>query len=79
MHNTITVWFLRAKRLWKKVQGCLHRHFHFNFSLKRKDDPDDPLLSLNVKGQIPREVIAFLSVLGALTLLCGIWKLLRKL
>lgn len=79
MNNTITVWAVKAKRLCKKVRNSLHRHFNINLSLKRKEDPENPLLSVNVKGEIPREVIAFLAVLGGITLLVGIWKILRKL
>lgn len=76
--NNITVWAVKAKRLCKKMRACLHRHFNINLSLKRKEDPENPLLAINVKGEIPREIIAFLSILGGITLLVGIWKILRK-
>lgn len=79
MNSNITVWAVKAKRLCKKMGACLHRHFNINLSLKRKGNPENPLLAVNVKGEIPREVIAFLAVLGGITLLVGIWKILRKL
>lgn len=78
MHSKITVWALKAKRLCKKVCTSLSRRFNINLSLKRKSDPEHPLVTVNVRGEIPREVVAFLSILGAITLLVGIWKLIRK-
>ena len=79
MNKKITVAKVKAKRLCKKAKSLLHRHFNITFSLKRKRDPETPLLSVNVKGEIPREIVAFLAILGGITLLCGIWKLLRKI
>lgn len=78
MNEKITVWKVQAKRFCKKAKNALHRHFNITFSLKRKKDPENPLLSVNVKGEIPRELIAFLAILGGITLLWGIWKLIRR-
>ena len=79
MNKTITVFAVKAKRLCKKIRTSLSRRFNINLSLKRKSDPDNPLVAVNIKGEIPLEVVAFLSILGGITLLFGIWKLLRKL
>lgn len=77
MNKTITVLAVKAKRLCKKICTSLSRHFNINLALKRKKD-ESPLLSVNIKGEIPREVVAFLAVLGGITLLVGVWKLIRK-
>lgn len=78
MNKTITVFAVKVKRLCKKIRASLSRFFNINFSLKRKGDPEHPLVTVNVKGEIPREVVAFLSILGGITLLVGIWKIVRK-
>lgn len=75
--NNITVWAVRAKRLCKKLRAMISRHFNIHFALKRKKD-EDPLLSVNIKGEIPREVVAFFAVLGAFTAIGVIWKVIRK-
>lgn len=77
--HTVTVLAVKARRLCKKLCSSLSRHFNINLSLKRKNDPEHPLVSVNVKGEIPREVVAFLAVLGGITLLCTVCKLIRKL
>lgn len=79
MNEKITVWKVKAKRFCKKAKNALHRHFDVTFSLKRKKDPENPLLSVNVKGEIPRELIAFLALLGSITLVWGLWKIIRKI
>lgn len=79
MNEKITVAKVKAKRFCKKVKNALSRHFNFSFSLKRKKDPENPLLSVNVRGEIPREVVAFLAVLGSITLVWSLWKLIRKI
>lgn len=79
MNKKITVAKVKAKRLQKKARALLHRRFNITLSLKRKKDPENPLLAVNVKGEIPREVVALLSILGGITLLWGIWKLIKKM
>lgn len=76
--NNITVWAVRAKRLGKKLRALLSRHFNINLSLKRKKD-ESPLLSVNVKGEIPREVVAFFAVLGVFAAIRCVWKIIRRL
>ena len=79
MNEKITIAKVKAKRFCKKAKNALNRHFNITFSLKRKKDPENPLLSVNVKGEIPREIVAFLAVLGGITLVWSIWKLIRKM
>ena len=69
---------LNTKRAAKKLRGLLSRHFNLNFSLKRKSEPENPLLSVNIKGEIPREVVAFFAAIGVITALCAVWKIARK-
>lgn len=78
MNRKITLAKVRAKRLGKKARAALSRRFDFTISLKNKRDAEHPLLSLNLKGEIPREVVAFLAVLGLLTALWAVVKLVRK-
>lgn len=69
------------KKAKNKICGFfkkLSRHFDFTLSLRRKKD-ENPLVSFNVKGEIPREVVAFLAVLGTITALWGMIKLLKKM
>lgn len=56
----------------------LSRKFDFTLSLRRKKE-EKPLVSFNVKGEIPHEIVAFFALLGAVTALWGIIKILRKL
>ena len=79
MNEKITIAKVKARRFCKKAKNALNRHFNITFSLKRKKDPENPLLSVNVKGEIPREIVAFLAVLGGITLVWSIWKLIRKM
>ena len=55
----------------------LSRKFDFTLSLRRKKE-ERPLVSFNVKGEIPHEIAAFFALLGAMTALWGIIKILRK-
>ena len=79
MNDKITRAKLGAKRFGKKLRGILSRRFNINLSLKRKSEPDDPLLSVNVKGEIPREVVAFFAAIGVITALWAVWKILRRI
>ncbi len=79
MNEKITIAKVKAKRFCKKAKSALNRHFNITLSLKRKKDSENPLLSVNVKGEIPREFVAFLAILGGITLLFGIWKLIKKI
>lgn len=79
MNRKITVAKVKVKRLEKKARAALNRHFNITLSLKRKKDPEHPLLSLNLKGEIPREAVAFFALLGALTCLYAILKLIRRI
>lgn len=79
MNHKITKVKLNAKRLCKKLRGVLSRHFDMNFSLKRKSDPENPVIAVNVKGEIPREIVAFFAALGVVTAVFAVWKILRKI
>lgn len=79
MNRKITVAKVKAKRLGKKARAALNRNFNITLSLKRKKDPEHPLFSLNLKGEIPREVVALFALLGALTCLCAVFRLIRKI
>lgn len=78
MHTKITLAKLKVKRLCKKARSALSRRFDLTVSLKNKRDPAHPLLSLNLKGEIPREVVAFLAVLGFFTAVYALIKLIRR-
>ena len=78
MNRKITLAKVKAKRLGKKARAAISRRFDFTVSLKNKKDPEHPLLSLNLKGEIPREIVAFLAVLGLFTALCAVVKLVRR-
>lgn len=79
MNNKITIAKLNAKRICKKLRGIMSRNFNINFSLKRKSEPENPVLSVNVKGEIPREVVAFFAALGVITAIYAVWKLFRNI
>ncbi len=78
MNKKITLAKVKAKRFTKKARAALSRRFDFTLSLKNKKDPEHPLLSLNLKGEIPREVVAVLALLGFATALWTLVKLIRK-
>ena len=78
MNDKITKAKLGAKRFGKKVWGILNRRFNINLSLKRKGDAENPLLAVNVKGEIPREIVAFFAALGVITAIWTIIKILKK-
>lgn len=69
----------KFKNIWGKFWANLTRRFDFTLSLRRKKSDENPLISLNVKGEIPREVVAFFAIIGVLTMLWSIIKVLRKL
>ncbi|MBQ4556484.1 MAG: hypothetical protein IJA60_02410 [Clostridia bacterium] len=79
MNSTITKAKLKFKRFSKKARGILSRKFNISLSLRRKKEPDNPVVSVNVKGEIPREVVAFFAIFGALTFVWGMIKLIRKI
>ena len=79
MNDKITRVKLNAKRFSKKMRGILSRHFNINFSLKRNKTPENPLISVNISGEIPREVVAFFAALGVITAIFTLWKILRKI
>ena len=79
MNDKITRVKLNANRFGKKLFGIMRRHFNINFSLKRKSEPDNPMLSVNVKGEIPREVVAFFAALGVITAIYAVWKIFRNI
>ncbi|MBR5538414.1 MAG: hypothetical protein IKU61_00795 [Clostridia bacterium] len=79
MNDKITRIKLNGKRFCKKLRGILTRRFNINFSLKRKSEPENPVLSVNVKGEIPREAVAFFAALGVITAIYAVWKILCKL
>ncbi len=79
VNDKITRIKLNAKRVNKKLRGLLSRHFNLNFSLKRKSEPDSPLLAVNVKGEIPREVVAFFAAIGFITAAFAVWKILKRI
>ncbi len=78
MNHCVTKIKLNTKRVLKRLRGLLSRHFNLNFSLKRKSEPESPLLSVNIKGEIPREAVAFFAAIGVITALFAVWKILRK-
>ncbi|MBE6680242.1 MAG: hypothetical protein E7598_06965 [Ruminococcaceae bacterium] len=69
----------KLKNTWCKFFANLTRRFDFTLSLRRKKKDENPLVSVNVKGEIPREVVAFFAIIGVLTMLWSIIKVLRKL
>ncbi len=69
----------KFKTVWGKFWQNLTRRFDFTLSLRRKNKDENPLISVNVKGEIPREVVAFFAIIGVLTMLWSIIKVLRKL
>ena len=78
MNRKITLAKVKAKRFTKKARAALSRRFYCTRSLKNKKDPEHPLLSLNLKGEIPREVVAVLALLGFATAVWALVKLVRK-
>ena len=78
MNRKITLAKVKAKRVTRKARAALSRRFDFTVSLKNRKDPEHPLLSLNLKGEIPREVVAFFAALGFITALWALVKLIRK-
>ena len=69
----------KFKNIWSKFWSGLTRRFDFTLSLRRKKTDENPLVQVNVKGEIPREVVAFFAIIGVLTMLWSIIKVLRKL
>lgn len=78
MNNRITLLSVKTKRFLKKVRSFLHRKFDFSFSVGRKKNPNNPPLAVNVKGELPKELVAILALIGAITAIWGIWKVIRK-
>ena len=69
----------KFNNIWSKFWANITRRFDFTLSLRRKKKDENPLISVNVKGEIPREVVAFFAIIGVLTMLWSIIKILRKL
>ena len=69
----------KIKNVWGAFWKNLTRRFDFTLSLRRKKTDENPLVSVNVKGEIPREVVAFFAIIGVLTFAFSIIKVLRKL
>ena len=65
MNRKITLAKVKAKRFTKKARAALSRRF-------------DCTLSLNLKGEIPREVVAVLALLGFATAVWALVKLVRR-
>ena len=69
----------KLKNSFGKFFCNLTRKFDFTLSLRRKNKDENPLISVNVKGEIPREVVAFFAIIGVFTMIWNIIKVLRKL
>lgn len=70
---------LKLKKICSKIRANLSRKFDITLSLRGRKDSEKPVLSLNLKGEIPREAVAFFALLGAVTMLLGVIKLIRKI
>ncbi|MBQ4151010.1 MAG: hypothetical protein IJC81_04335 [Clostridia bacterium] len=62
-----------------KVSDLIERRFDFTLALRRKKDAKEPVFSVNVKGEIPREVVAIFAIVGVFAFLRGFIKLIRIL
>lgn len=79
MNRKITVAWVKAKRLKRKISGMLNRRFDISISLGRRKNPTNPLLSVRLQGEIPKELVAFFALLGVTASFCALVKLLRRL
>ena len=53
------------------------RKFDISLALRRKKDPENPLLRVNVKGEIPKPIVAFCAIVGVFTILSFLFKIIR--
>ncbi len=79
MNRKITVAWVKAKRLKRKISGMLNRRFDISISLGRRKNPANPILSVRLQGEIPKELVAFFALLGVTSFFCALVKLLRRL
>lgn len=68
----------KIKDALKKVYTSLARKFDISLSLGRKKDPEHPLVRVNVKGEIPKAVVKFCAIVGAITIVFTVIKIIRK-
>lgn len=59
------------------IRPALDRRYNFTLTLKRKKRDAAPLLRANFSGEVPKEWIAVLALIGLLTLTASIVKLIR--
>ena len=53
------------------------RPFDLSFAFRKKSDPDNPFLSVNLKGEVARKITLFLAAFGAVAAIITIIKTVR--
>lgn len=69
----------KIKNAYNKAEDVIYRPFDVTLALRRKKNSDEPFATLNLKGQLSKKVVVFLTLIGALTTLALIFKVVKIL
>lgn len=67
----------KIERCVKKAEDLICRPFDVTFSLRKRSKPESPVVTVNVKGEVPKKALLFLSVIGVITTAIAICKTVK--
>lgn len=67
----------KINRFVNKAEDIVCRPFDITFALRRKKDPENAVVTVNVKGEVSKKALLFLSIVGALTTAAVIYKTVK--
>ncbi len=53
------------------------RPFDLSFAFRKKSDPDNPFMTVNLRGEVAKKITLFLAALGAVAAIITIIKTVR--
>ncbi|MBQ8837369.1 MAG: hypothetical protein IJ002_07695 [Clostridia bacterium] len=69
----------KIKRFINKAEEAISRPFDITFALRRKKDPENPVLTVSLRGEISKKLLLFLSVIGALVTVAAVCKTVKAI
>ena len=79
MKERITKTKNKIKNAYNKAEDAIYRPFDVTLALRRKKNSGEPFATLNLKGQLSKKVVVFLTLMGALTTLVLTFKIVKLL
>lgn len=67
----------KVAKFFDKAEDVICNPFDITFTLRKKKNPEKPALTVNLKGEVSKRLILFLTILGALTTIFTIFKIAR--